>query len=88
MFRRKATDTDSLIKFRNIWIRQFFADLELIVLAHDILKLLPKSNFSLHLNSQIKRNLNKYKSKLSKYYEKINQSYQLKVGISQTHWGY
>ncbi len=80
MFRRERPQKGRYRQFNQINFEifgsdNFIADLELIVLAHDILKkLLPKSNFSLHLNSLgLKEDLDKYKSKLSKYYE-INKS--------------
>ena len=81
MFRRERPQKGRYRQFNQInfeifGTNDFLADLELIVLANDILKsIIPKSKFILQINSLGEKNtLNDYKSILSKYFnDKKNQ---------------
>ena len=76
MFRRERPQKGRYRQFNQINFEvfgsnDFFADLELIVLANDILtSVLPKSNFTLNINSLGSGNdLTNYKMHLSKYFD-------------------
>ena len=75
MFRRERPQKGRYRQFNQINFEvfgsnDFYADLELIILANDILKsILPKSNFTLNINSLgNKDDLIQYKINLSKYF--------------------
>ena len=75
MFRRERPQKGRYRQFNQINFEvfgsnDFYADLELIILANDILKsILPKSNFTLNINSLGNRDdLIQYKINLSKYF--------------------
>ncbi len=80
MFRRERPQKGRYRQFNQInfeifGVKDFLADLELIILAHDILKkLIPSTDFVLHLNNLgQKENLSDYKTSLRKYFN-INKN--------------
>ena len=75
MFRRERPQKGryrqfNQINFENFGSNDFFADIEIICLANMLLKkLLPDSNFTLHINSLgTRKNLEDYKKVLSKFF--------------------